>query len=136
MSQSQLHNCAKVFVQRDYSDGTAVKFQLSFPTELDGKIERQTFEHTVHQLNAIYAEAERARCSTYCEGCFACMTVYLIYLCKETQYEKCLKKVAKFIKDQNERLYIPRGLMLIDPIERGLRVVEISILNEQAPGRS
>ena len=36
---------------------------------------------------------------------------------------QCLKKVAKFIVEQNERVYVPRGLLIIDPIERGLRVV-------------
>lgn len=28
----------KLFIQRDYSEGTAVKFQERFPTELDGKV--------------------------------------------------------------------------------------------------
>ncbi len=30
--------CLKVFVQRDYNDGTAVKFQSKFPPELEGKV--------------------------------------------------------------------------------------------------
>lgn len=28
----------KVFVQRDYSDGTSVKFQTRFPPELEGRV--------------------------------------------------------------------------------------------------
>lgn len=32
-------NCSKVFIQRDFSDGTAVKFHTKeFPTELVGKV--------------------------------------------------------------------------------------------------
>lgn len=31
-------SCSKVFIQRDFSDGTAVKFQTKFPAELDGKV--------------------------------------------------------------------------------------------------
>lgn len=82
-------------------------------------------------------------CSSCCEGCFACLTAYLLYCCTDTHYEKvwyenfkkfavahlfpfefqCLKKVAKFIVEQNERVYVPRGLLIIDPVERGLRVV-------------
>lgn len=34
-----------------------------------------------------------------------------------------LKKIARYIKDQNEKIFAPRGLLLTDPIERGLRVV-------------
>ena len=36
VGQTQL--CMKVFVQRDYSDGTMVKFQTTFPSELEGKV--------------------------------------------------------------------------------------------------
>lgn len=111
------------------------------------QIERQAFENTINRLNAYFAEAEKASCSTYCEGCLACMTAYLIYICKETHYEKvsfpflnvlfvmgpiffqCLKKVAKFVADQNEKVYQPRGLVLTDPTMRGLRVIEISCLD-------
>jgi hypothetical protein len=28
----------KLFIQRDYSEGTAVKFQERFPSELEGKV--------------------------------------------------------------------------------------------------
>lgn len=30
--------CTKIFLQRDYSDGTAVRFQTKFPQELEGKV--------------------------------------------------------------------------------------------------
>ena len=33
-----------------------------------GKIDRQLFEFTINTLNNLYAEAEKANCSTYCEG--------------------------------------------------------------------
>nr|CAG4652320.1 EOG090X0IRX [Triops cancriformis] len=115
--------CVKVFIQRDYSEGTAVRFQCKFPGELEGKLEKDKFEYTVNTLNEIYQEAEALSCSTYCEGCCACLTGYLLYCCTDTHYEKCLKKAAKFIIEQNERVWVPRGLLLVDPVERGLRVV-------------
>lgn len=36
-----------------------------------------------------------------------------------------LKKIAKYIQEQNEKIYAPRGLLLTDPIERGMRVVSL-----------
>lgn len=39
-----------------------------------------------------------------------------------------LKKIARYIKNQNEKIYAPRGLLLTDPIERGLRVVSLTWL--------
>lgn len=45
-----------------------------------------------------------------------CVTYFILGL-------QVLKKIGRYIKDQNEKIYAPRGLMLTDPIERGLRVV-------------
>ncbi|XP_035756832.1 golgin subfamily A member 7B [Egretta garzetta] len=113
----------KVFVQRDYSDGTTCQFQTKFPPELESRIERQLFEETVKTLNGFYAEAEKIGGSSYLEGCLACATAYFIFLCMETHYEKVLKKISKYIQEQNEKIYAPRGLLLTDPLERGMRVV-------------
>ena len=129
-------NCRKVFVQRDFSEGTGVRFSTRFPTELEGKIDRQQYDYTINTLNSLYAEAEKGSCSTYCEGCMACLTAYIIYFCAETHYEKCLKKVSRFIHEQNEQVWTKRGLLITDPVERGLRVIEISLLTEAGPGPS
>ena len=129
-------NCRKVFVQRDFSEGTGVRFTTRFPAELEGKIDKQLYEYTVNTLNSLYAEAEKGSCSTYCEGCMACLTAYIIYFCAETHYEKCLRKVSRFIHEQNEQVWTKRGLLLTDPVERGLRVIEISLLTEAGPGPS
>ncbi|KAF0037699.1 hypothetical protein F2P81_010573 [Scophthalmus maximus] len=115
----------KVFVQRDYSEGTTCKFQTKFPSELESRIERTLFEDTVKTLNNYYAEAEKIGGQSYLEGCLACATAYLIFLCMETRYEKVLKKIAKYIQEQNEKVYAPRGLLITDPIERGMRVVSL-----------
>lgn len=136
MTRAPTSGCLKVFIQRDYQEGTNVKFQSKFPSELEDKIDRASFEHLINTLNTIYAEAEKISGKTYCEGFLACLTAYLIYVCMETHYEKCLKRIARFIQEQNETVWLPRGLLVIDPVERGLRVVEIAILSEPATIRS
>lgn len=37
-----------------------------------------------------------------------------------------MKKLGKYINEQNESVYVPRGLMIVNPMERGLRVVSFS----------
>ncbi|XP_032368651.1 golgin subfamily A member 7 [Etheostoma spectabile] len=125
---------SKVFIQRDYSSGTISKFQTKFPSELESRLDKQQFEETIQTLNNLYAEAEKLGAESYLEGCLACLTAYTIFLCMETHYEKVLKKIARYIKDQNEKIYAPRGLLLTDPIERGLRVVEITIFEDRSIG--
>jgi len=126
----------KVFIQRDYSDGTICQFQTKFPPELDSRIERQLFEETVKTLNSFYAEAEKIGGSSYLEGCLACATAYFIFLCMETHYEKVLKKISRYIQEQNEKIFAPRGLLLTDPVERGMRVIEISIYEDRCSSGS
>ncbi|XP_036155014.1 golgin subfamily A member 7 isoform X1 [Myotis myotis] len=121
----------KVFIQRDYSSGTRCQFQTKFPAELENRIDRQQFEETVRTLNNLYAEAEKLGGQSYLEGCLACLTAYTIFLCMETHYEKVLRKVSKYIQEQNEKIYAPQGLLLTDPIERGLRVIEITIYEDR-----
>ncbi|XP_058268582.1 golgin subfamily A member 7 [Hemibagrus wyckioides] len=125
---------SKVFVQRDYTSGTICRFQTKFPTELETRIDKQQFEETIQTLNNLYAEAEKLGGKSYLEGCLACLTAYTIFLCMETHYEKVLKKIAKYIQEQNEKIYAPLGLLLTDPIERGLRVVEITIFEDRSIG--
>ncbi|KAK0152063.1 Golgin subfamily A member 7B [Merluccius polli] len=139
----------KVFVQRDYSEGTTCKFQTKFPSELESRVERTLFEDTVKTLNNFYAEAEKIGAHSYLEACVACATAYLIFLCMETRYEKAsvrrpflhfkrpvLKKIAKYIQEQNEKVYAPRGLLITDPIDRGMRVIEISIYEDRGSSGS
>jgi hypothetical protein len=49
----------------------------------------------------------------------------------ETHYKKVLKKVFKYIQEQNEKKYAPQGLFLTDPIKRGLQVIEINIYEDR-----
>ncbi|KAK7109788.1 golgin subfamily A member 7-like [Littorina saxatilis] len=131
MARLSSSQCTKVFLQRDFTEGTGVRFQNKFPQELEGKIDRAILERTINTVNSIYLEAESLSGRTYCESCFACMTAYIAYLCMDTHYEKCLKKVARYIEEQNKTVFVQQGLMLVDPAERGLRVFEICILTEQ-----
>lgn len=45
-----------------------------------------------------------------------------VYVCVFVQV---LKKISRYIQEQNEKVYAPRGLLITDPIERGMRVVSL-----------
>ncbi len=81
-------SCAKVFIQRDYSDGIGVKFETKLPPELHGKIDLSEFEEVIDKINTIYGDAERLSAASYLENCLACLTGYLLLICMPTNYEK------------------------------------------------
>uniref|UniRef100_A0A452RS04 Golgin subfamily A member 7 n=1 Tax=Ursus americanus TaxID=9643 RepID=A0A452RS04_URSAM len=123
MRPQQAPVSGKVFIQRDYSSGTRCQFQTKFPAELENRIDRQQLKKQFRTLNNLYAEAV-----------WLVLTAYTIFLCMEKlNYEKSkvLKKVSKYIQEQNEKIYAPQGLLLTDPIERGLRVIEITIYEDR-----
>ncbi|XP_059161526.1 golgin subfamily A member 7-like [Physella acuta] len=125
----------KVFIQRDFSEGIPVKFQTRYPPELEGRVDRSTYETTINTINEMFAEAESLGSRTYCESCFACLTGYIALMCMDTYYEKTLKKVRRYLEEQNQTIYTSRGVTLIDPAERGLRILEIDISSIDTPQR-
>lgn len=121
----------KVYVQRDYSFGMKIAFQTRMPEELDGRLDQELFNSTINKLNQFYAEAEDSSGKVFCEGCIACLTAYLVYLCMDTHYGKVVKKVGKFLDEENRSVYAPRGLLIKNPIESGLRSIEIVIYEDE-----
>lgn len=49
-------------------------------------------------LNSYYVEAEKIGGQSYLEGCLACATAYIVFLCMETRYEKVRKQHAKHVR--------------------------------------
>jgi hypothetical protein len=125
----------KVFVQRDFSDGMLVKFQTRYPQELEGRVDAATYDTTINTINDMFNKAESLGTRTCCESCFACLTAYISLMCMDTLYEKTLKSVRHYIEEQNQNVYMCRGVTLIDPAERGLRILEINISSIESSQR-
>lgn len=119
----------KVYVHRDYSQGLTLRYSTAMPPLLQGRIPDDLFEAAIGNINQILAAAERGSMSAYAESFCACLTGYLIYLCMDTLYERSLKEVSQLIEEYNRTVFMPRRLMLIDPSQRGLRVIEIVMFN-------
>lgn len=53
-------------------------------------------------------------------GLFTC---YISRLFIQTEYQKQLTKLRAYIENQNRKIFLPVGLCISDPMERGLRIV-------------
>ena len=103
----------RIFIQRDYRHGTEVRFLADYPPELIGRvrvyamialkrkvhsnhltsrsiiqIEQRDFETTINYINSIFDEAEEFNFSAFCESCLGYLTANILYLLKDTRYEK------------------------------------------------
>lgn len=47
-------------------------------------------------------------------------------LCNKLIFQT-LKKVRRYLEEQNQNIYTSRGVTLIDPAERGLRIVSFYV---------
>lgn len=121
-SLTQLHT-RKCFIQRDYSQGTKIRFETNLPAELEGILSPAEFKQFMNGLNEIYLDSEKIR---FWEGCCACLTAYLLYCCYETHKEKKVRKASEFIESQNQ-IWQDRGVTIYDPFYRGFRILEVQI---------
>ncbi|PAA91379.1 hypothetical protein BOX15_Mlig018119g2 [Macrostomum lignano] len=126
---AQVGHSRKVYIQRDYSQGLGLRYSTAMPPQLQDRMPEDLFEAAIVNINQILAGAENGSVGVYAESCFACLTGYLIYMCMDTHYERSLKEVRKLIEEYNRTVFMPRRLMMIDPSERGLRVIEVVLLS-------
>uniref|UniRef100_A0A915ETK5 Ras modification protein ERF4 n=1 Tax=Ditylenchus dipsaci TaxID=166011 RepID=A0A915ETK5_9BILA len=124
-----LDSCRKIFVDRDYSHGLPVRFIKDYPPSLDGIVSREDWEETIETINNEFAKAEQVCLGSIAETLFGLCTCYISRLFFPTRYEKQLDKIRRYIEAQNKRLFLPVGLCMLDPMERGLRIIEINILS-------
>ena len=117
----------QIFIHRDYTRGDGVRFSTEYPLQLEGHLEREQFEQIIHKINSLYSKAEMLSPRSVVESVVGCLTAYTLFLCVDTQYDRALKEVSKFIRQQNLTLNRAHGITIVDPMERGLRVMEIKI---------
>uniref|UniRef100_A0AC34QP34 Golgin subfamily A member 7/ERF4 domain-containing protein n=1 Tax=Panagrolaimus sp. JU765 TaxID=591449 RepID=A0AC34QP34_9BILA len=131
--QINLAECKKCFVQRDYSSGLQVRFSAEFPYELDGKIDPDIWSNFINALNSRYQKADSVTFASVMESTISFLTCHLAKLCYPSVWSRVLKETENFIEERNRAIFIPNNLFVRDPATKGLRVIEISILDEFIP---
>merc|ERR1712130_190232 len=117
----------KYFLLRDYSQYNKIVFKIprssEFPAPLQSHVEQ--IKQLAERLQEIYTEAETCSNATYCQGCLACLTGYLLLLCFDSHYEKKQKEAKSLLDVENEKNFRPHGIMIRNPCYNGLRCLEI-----------
>jgi hypothetical protein len=119
-----------VLIDRDYRETFTIRFSTKFPPALQNRLDPETFAFTVNQINSMFQHAEKCDCKGICQTLLGYFTLSFIYTCWKSKYEKCIEDVSIFVAAENEHVYRPRGLRLVDPVMKGLRNLEIVIIEE------
>ncbi|EGD80852.1 hypothetical protein PTSG_01438 [Salpingoeca rosetta] len=118
-----------IFIQRDFSKGTTPRFATTLPQQLASKISAEQFAHAITQINDVFEEAEAPSLSLYMTNVLSCLTGHLLQFCVENPYEKRFREVSALTEQLNQQVFGPKGLRMVDPLRRGLRAIEIQVLN-------
>eukprot|EP00035_Acanthoeca_spectabilis_P007039 m.131739 g.131739 ORF g.131739 m.131739 type:complete len:139 (-) comp13770_c0_seq2:1973-2389(-) len=123
----------RAFVNRDYSKGVEPRFEAEpLPVKLEGLLTPEQLKETITKINSFFEEAEAHTSSLYWRNFANCLVGYVADFCLANPYDKHMKEMSAYVQEQNKLVYNPRGLVLIDPLDRGLRVIEITNL----PGKA
>jgi hypothetical protein len=117
-----------IFLARDYTRGLTPRFADSFPNRLVGLVEERVFRETIDKVNSIFEAAEKRTTKLMLRNILSCLSAYTLELCLSNPYDKHLEELTCFINQQNEQVYAPLGLVFGNPLDRGLRVIEIRSL--------
>ncbi|CAO4372489.1 unnamed protein product [Caenorhabditis nigoni] len=130
-----LNQCRKlngqIFIQRDYTRGLDVQFEAEYPARLTEKVPRDVWENTITRINRIFADAEAITPQTIFETVLGCFTCYASYLVTKSTYCRKLDELQEFLDRENRDIYHHVGFHIRNPMERGLRVLEIAMLIRQ-----
>eukprot|EP00053_Salpingoeca_punica_P005055 m.52415 g.52415 ORF g.52415 m.52415 type:complete len:188 (+) comp13071_c0_seq2:183-746(+) len=116
------------FVPRDYSRGLTPRFSTTLPARLNGVIPLEAFTAAVNGINSIFAEAEKQTPALFFRNFVSCLSAFILEACLPNPYNQHLKRLTAFVDKQNQEVFQPLGYRLVNPLDRGLRVLEIKLL--------
>ncbi|KAF8354604.1 hypothetical protein PRIPAC_96227 [Pristionchus pacificus] len=119
------------FIQRDYSKGVTVAWSTEFPTELVRVIDERSWVSFIKELNERFAIADKITFRSVMETFLGLCTCYIFHPCTRSSYEIHLEDISDYIDDVNEQIFNSRGINVCNPMEHGMRAIEVSFLFTQ-----
>eukprot|EP01104_Vermistella_antarctica_P019544 TRINITY_DN7702_c0_g1_i1.p1 TRINITY_DN7702_c0_g1~~TRINITY_DN7702_c0_g1_i1.p1 ORF type:complete len:122 (+),score=8.71 TRINITY_DN7702_c0_g1_i1:242-607(+) len=117
----------EVAIERDYSHGMRTRFVETFPPRLQGKVTEDEFLHTITTVNKFFDKQETYTCCTCFAALLSCMTLWSTQLCLDNPYRKMERALVEFLREENERVYKPKGVEWLSPMDNGCYKISIVI---------
>eukprot|EP00300_Choanocystis_sp_HF-7_P031557 c41016_g1_i1.p1 GENE.c41016_g1_i1~~c41016_g1_i1.p1 ORF type:complete len:143 (-),score=31.13 c41016_g1_i1:152-580(-) len=123
-----MSSSSKVFVRRDFSHGEyPTRYVTKLPAKLEGKVDADVYADTVQAINEYFAAAEDINAAMIAEGCCAFMTLFTLYWCVPSRYERRMNELEAYLAEQNRRTFEPLGLHWSHPKRSAFRHIVISV---------
>ncbi|KAG0225836.1 Golgin sub A member 7 [Mortierella sp. GBA43] len=97
-----------------------------FPEEFAGRITRPQFKATVEGINECMQDAEQSVMNCL-DTLLDCLTAYTAKYCFGTHYQRAIRRMERFIEQENKRLYHPARMHLRDPQKVGMIYLEFEV---------
>lgn len=78
-------------------------------------------------INEFFAAAEDITCSMVCEGCCAFASLFTLYWCIPSRYERRMNELQTYLDDVNARVYGPAGVTWSHPKRAAFRHICVSL---------
>ncbi|ORY01478.1 hypothetical protein K493DRAFT_334957 [Basidiobolus meristosporus CBS 931.73] len=115
----------KLRIERDYTLGESCQFSMDYPKELTDKVSVPQFQESISKLNSILYRAESNWFRHSLDNIFGCLSLYTTPVCFGTFYQKCMAEFDRAIEIENEKVYSPVGLRLLNPLHSAYLYLEI-----------
>lgn len=118
----------EVYVARDYSKGVEpTRFERVIPKELEQRVSEHDFLILVDTINDFFREAEEVGWKTFLEGLFGCLSCFAIFLFYKSTYKRAMERMHEFIHEQNQTVFLPRGVRVKNPLFNGTLHLEFLV---------
>lgn len=86
---------------------------LSTPTPTSPSTGFQLLQTTIETINTYLLDSESLDWNSFFETCFGCFCLWDLIGLRKTRGQKVVERMEEFIRNENEKVYHPRGLHVV-----------------------
>ncbi|KAI9101958.1 Golgin subfamily A member 7/ERF4 [Phlyctochytrium arcticum] len=116
-----------ICLSRTYVKLDTPQFSTVVPPDISTRIAPEVLERTVKTINRLLVQADAVTVETVLHNIISLFTLFIVDIFWKQRFERVVRTISAFVKEENQRYYEPAGLRLVDPLRTGLLHLEIEI---------
>ena len=83
----------------------------------------EQYHRTLARINRYYQDGETSTYMQLLESVAGCVSLYALYCCYDGSLVRQMRQMDDFIESENKLIYVPRGVLIVNPLSNGNRYV-------------